>query len=61
MSRSTRVMKRVGCDRNDTSHVRVERLDEVSINYIAQPHHCGTMMAVTPKTADVDVMTNVIP
>jgi hypothetical protein len=38
MSGSTRVMKRVGCDRNGTSHVRVESLDEVSINYVAQPH-----------------------
>jgi hypothetical protein len=37
MSRSTRVTKRVGCDRNGTSHVWVESLDEVSINYIKQP------------------------
>jgi hypothetical protein len=38
MTRSTRVTKRVGCDRNGTSHVRVESLDEVNINYITQPH-----------------------
>jgi hypothetical protein len=37
MSGSTRVTKRVGCDRNGTSHDRVENLDEVSINYITQP------------------------
>jgi hypothetical protein len=54
-------MKRVGCDRNGTSLVRVESLDEISINYIAQPHHYGTVMAVTPKTADVDVIANVKP
>jgi hypothetical protein len=47
MSGSTRVMKRVGCDRNDASHIRVESLDEVSINYVAQPHHQGTVMAAT--------------
>jgi hypothetical protein len=39
MSRSTRVTKRVDYDRNGTSHVRVEILDKVSINYVAQPHH----------------------
>jgi hypothetical protein len=32
------VTKRVGCDRNGTSHVRVKSLDEVSINYIVEPH-----------------------
>jgi hypothetical protein len=37
MSGSTRVTKRVGCDRNGASHVRVEGLDEVSINYVTQP------------------------
>jgi hypothetical protein len=30
-------MKQVGCDRNGTSHVRVESLHEVSINYVVQP------------------------
>jgi hypothetical protein len=38
MTRSTCVTKQVGCDRNGTSHVRVESLDEVNIIYIAQPH-----------------------
>jgi hypothetical protein len=36
-------------------------LDEVSINYVAQPHHYGTVMVATPKTADVDVVANVKP
>jgi hypothetical protein len=54
-------MKQVGCDMNGTYHVRVESLDEVSINYVAQPHHYGIVMATTTKTADVDVMTNVKP
>jgi hypothetical protein len=36
MSGSTHVMKWVGCDRNDTSHVRVESFDEVIINYVTQ-------------------------
>jgi hypothetical protein len=31
-------MKQVCFDRNGTSHVMVEILDEVSINYVAQPH-----------------------
>jgi hypothetical protein len=35
MSGFTRVMKRVGCDRYGTSHVRVESIDEVNINYVA--------------------------
>jgi hypothetical protein len=37
MSGFTRVMKRVGCVRNGTSHDRVESLDEVKLNYITQP------------------------
>jgi hypothetical protein len=35
MSGSTRVTKRVGCDRNGTSQVRMESLDELCINYVA--------------------------
>jgi hypothetical protein len=46
---------------NDTSHVRVESLDEFSINYVTQPCHKGTAMAATPETADSDVMANVKP
>jgi hypothetical protein len=38
MSRSSRAMRQVGCDWNVGSHVRVESLDEFSINYITQPH-----------------------
>jgi hypothetical protein len=34
MSMFTRVMKRVGCDRNGTSHDTVESLDEFKINYV---------------------------
>jgi hypothetical protein len=47
MSGSTRVMKWVGCGRNDTSHVRVESFDEVVINYITQSRNYYTVMAVT--------------
>jgi hypothetical protein len=39
----------------------VESLDEVSINYVTQPRHLGIVMAVTPETADSDVVTNVKP
>jgi hypothetical protein len=59
MSGSTHVTKRVDCDRKGTSHVRVESLDEVSINYVTQQHHQGTVMAATTKTTDVDVVANV--
>jgi hypothetical protein len=59
MSMFTVVTKRVGCDRNGTSHVRVESLDEVSINYVAQPHRYGTVMVATSETANSDVMANV--
>jgi hypothetical protein len=58
MSRSTCVTKLVGCDRNGTSHVRVESLDEVSINYITQPCSEGTVMAVTPGSADANDVAN---
>jgi hypothetical protein len=61
MSRSTCVTKQVCCDRNGTFHVRVQSLDEVSINDIAQPHRYGTVMAMTPWTADADVVANVKP
>jgi hypothetical protein len=61
MSAFTRVTKRVDCDRNDTSHVRVESLQEVSINYVIQPRHSGTVMVVTPETVDSDVVANVKP
>jgi hypothetical protein len=61
MSGSTHVTKRVGCDRNAISHIRVESLDEVSINYVTQPCCEGTMMAVTPGTTDADVVANVKP
>jgi hypothetical protein len=54
-------MKSVGCDRNGTSHVRVESLDGVSINYVPQPWRYGTVMATTPGSADIDVMANVKP
>jgi hypothetical protein len=37
MSMFTRVTKPVGCNRNGTSHVWVESLDKVSINYVARP------------------------
>jgi hypothetical protein len=37
----------------------VGSLDEVSINYVAQPHRKGTVMAATPEIADSDVMANV--
>jgi hypothetical protein len=37
MCGSTRVTKKVGSERNGTSLVRVESLDEVSINYVTQP------------------------
>jgi hypothetical protein len=59
MCRFTRVTKQVGYDRNDTSHVRFESSDEVSINYVTQPHCEGTMMAVTPGTVEADVVANV--
>jgi hypothetical protein len=52
-------MKQVGCDRNGTSHVRVESLDEVNINYIAQPRREGIVMVATLETTDLDVMANV--
>jgi hypothetical protein len=39
----------------------VESLNEASINYVAQPHRYGTVMAATPETADSDVMANVKP
>jgi hypothetical protein len=61
MSGSTCVTKRVGCDRIGTSDVRVKRFDEGSINYVAQPHHSGTVMAMTPGSANVDVVANVKP
>jgi hypothetical protein len=54
-------MKQVGWDMNGIYHVRVESLDEVSINYVAQSHHQGIVMATTTKIADVDVVTNVKP
>jgi hypothetical protein len=57
----TRVTKRVGRYRNGTSHVRVESLDEVSINYVAQPRCYGTVMVATSETADSDVEANVKP
>jgi hypothetical protein len=38
MAGFTRVTKQVGCDRNVTYHDMVERLDEVKINYNAQPY-----------------------
>jgi hypothetical protein len=57
----TRVTKRVGCDRNGTSHVRVECLDEVNINYVTQPRRYGTVMVMTSETVDSDVMANVNP
>jgi hypothetical protein len=59
MSRSNHVTKCVGYDRNGTSHIRVESLDEVSINYITQPRGQGTMMATTSGTAKADVVANV--
>jgi hypothetical protein len=34
----THVTKLVGSDRKETSQVRVESLNQVSINYVAQPH-----------------------
>jgi hypothetical protein len=52
-------MKRVGCDRNDTPHYREESTDEVCINYVAQPCHKGTVMAMTLGTTDADVVANV--
>jgi hypothetical protein len=61
MSVFTRVTKRVGCDRNGTSHVRVESLDEVNINYVAQPRRYGTVMVTTSETTDSDVTANVKP
>jgi hypothetical protein len=61
MSGSTRVRTRVGCDRNGTSHVRVESLDDVGINYITQPRSQGTVMAAIPGTVDADVGANVKP
>jgi hypothetical protein len=61
MSESTRVRTRVGCYRNDTSHVRVESLDDVSINYVTQPRSQGTVMAVTSGTINADVRANVKP
>jgi hypothetical protein len=61
MSVFTHITKRVGCDRNGTSHVRVESLNEVSINYVTQPHHSGTVMVATSETTDSDVMANVKP
>jgi hypothetical protein len=39
----------------------VKSFDEVSINYITQPHSYFTVMAVTPVTADTYVMANVKP
>jgi hypothetical protein len=61
MSGSTRVTKRVSSDWYGTSHVRVESLDEVSINYVTQPQCYGIVMAVTPETADSGVVANVKP
>jgi hypothetical protein len=61
MPGSSRVRTRVGCDRNGTSHVRVESLHDVLINYVTQPRSQGTMMATTPGTIDVDVVANVKP
>jgi hypothetical protein len=61
MSGSTRVRTQVGCYRNGTSHVRVESLDDVSINYVTQPCSQGTVMAVTPGTVNADVGANVKP
>jgi hypothetical protein len=61
MSGSTRVTKQVGYDRNGTFHVRVEFLDEVSINYVTQPCSYGTVMASTPGIADAYVIANVKP
>jgi hypothetical protein len=59
MSASTRVVQHVGYDRNGTSHIRVESLDEVSMNYITQPCGYGTMMTTTSGTAEADVVANV--
>jgi hypothetical protein len=61
MSGSTRVTKRVGCDRNDMSQVRMENLAELSINYIAHPCRQGTMISATTGTVATDVVANVKP
>jgi hypothetical protein len=61
MSEFTRVTKRVGCDRNGTSHDRVKSLDEVNINYVTQPRCYGTVMVATSETAHSDVVVNVKP
>jgi hypothetical protein len=61
MSGSTHVRTRVGCYRTSTSHVRVESLDDVSINYVTQPRSQGTVMAATPGTVNTDVGANVKP
>jgi hypothetical protein len=58
---STRVTKHIGCDRNGTSHVRVESTNEVSVNYFSQPGSECTMMAATPGTADAYVVANAKP
>jgi hypothetical protein len=39
----------------------MESLDEVKINYVAQPLRLGTVLTVTPATADSDVVANVKP
>jgi hypothetical protein len=39
----------------------MESLDEVNINYVAQPLCQGTVMTVTPGTAYSDVVANVNP
>jgi hypothetical protein len=59
MCGSTRVTKKVGSKRNGTSLVRVESLDEVSINYVTQPSSEGTVMAATPETTNSYVVANV--
>jgi hypothetical protein len=61
MCGSTRVRTRVGCYRNGTSHVRVESLDDVSINYVTQPRSQGIVMAATSGTVNADVGANVKP
>jgi hypothetical protein len=39
----------------------VKSSDEVSINYITQPHNYFTVVAATPVTADAYVVANVKP
>jgi hypothetical protein len=39
----------------------MESLDEVSINYVAQPRRQGPMMVATSEIADSNIVANVKP